>query len=46
LTQSLETTGGVVNEVNTTPGLHHHYFDREKGFPEPALALARALLQP
>ncbi len=23
--RALEETGGVVNEINTTPGLHHHY---------------------
>jgi cyanophycin synthetase len=23
--RSLQDTGGVVNEINTTPGLHHHY---------------------
>jgi D-alanine-D-alanine ligase-like ATP-grasp enzyme len=24
-TVSLEKSGGVINEINTTPGLHHHY---------------------
>lgn len=24
-TLPLEITGGVINEINTTPGLHHHY---------------------
>jgi cyanophycin synthetase len=24
ITEPLEKTGGVVNEINTTPGLHHH----------------------
>src|SRR5688572_17491425 len=45
-TQPLESSGGVINEVNTTPGLHHHYFSRNESFPEPALALAHVLLQP
>lgn len=24
-TLPLDKTGGVINEINTTPGLHHHY---------------------
>jgi cyanophycin synthetase len=28
---SLTTTGGVVLEVNTTPGYHYHYYQRERG---------------
>lgn len=40
----LEETGGMINELNTTPGLHHHY-DREKeSYPRPAIQALRALL--
>ncbi|UCD63475.1 MAG: hypothetical protein JSW34_12115 [Candidatus Zixiibacteriota bacterium] len=43
-TRPLEETGGVFNELNTTPGLHHH-FDREKeAYPPAALLALKALL--
>jgi len=29
ITKPLQDTGGVINEVNTTPGLHHHYLIEE-----------------
>jgi len=40
----LEETGGVINEVNTTPGLHHHYHLRNPGKVGPAIAVLRRLL--
>jgi cyanophycin synthetase len=32
---SLEKSGGVINEINTTPGLHHHFLinEEDKAFP-------------
>lgn len=41
---SLEQSGGVINEVNTTPGLHHHYQASRERFPQPAISIAAALL--
>jgi D-alanine-D-alanine ligase-like ATP-grasp enzyme len=40
----LEQSGGVVNEVNTTPGLHHHYDSAREKYPEPAVRAIGALL--
>jgi len=40
----LEKSGGVINEVNTTPGLHHHYDAARESFPEPAPRILRSLL--
>ncbi|MEW6323805.1 MAG: hypothetical protein AB1515_00300 [Nitrospirota bacterium] len=40
----LEQTGGVINEVNTTPGMHHHYDSQRERFPQAALQAARVLL--
>ncbi len=37
-------TGGAVNEVNTTPALHHHYDAAKEKFPRPALTIAAELL--
>jgi D-alanine-D-alanine ligase-like ATP-grasp enzyme len=42
--QPLEKTGGVINEVNTTPGLHHHYDIRSEKYPAVARDILRALL--
>jgi cyanophycin synthetase len=41
----LEKCGGVINEINTTPGLHHHY--GLSGNPEmpPAVVVLRHLLE-
>lgn len=33
----LEQSGGVVNEVNTTPALHHHYDANTEKYPQPAV---------
>ncbi|MCP4155025.1 MAG: cyanophycin synthetase, partial [bacterium] len=35
ISRALEETGGVVNEINTTPGIHHHYLinNPEEGVP-------------
>lgn len=30
ITVPLEESGGVINEINTTPGFHHHYLVSEK----------------
>lgn len=40
----LAKSGGVINEVNTTPGLHHHYDSSREPYPEAALRVVRALL--
>jgi len=44
-TASLEECGGAIIEVNTTPGLHHHYDLHREKFPKPAPRVVRALLQ-
>lgn len=44
-TVALEQSGGVINEVNTTPALHHHYEGRNARYPEVALHVVRALLK-
>ncbi len=43
LSVSLKKSGGVVLEVNTTPGLHLHYLTQNPGRP-PALPLLKCLL--
>jgi D-alanine-D-alanine ligase-like ATP-grasp enzyme len=40
----LRECGGVINEVNTTPALHHHYDPKREPFPAPALAIVKDLL--
>jgi cyanophycin synthetase len=40
----LEQSGGVLNEVNTTPGLHHHYISTMERRPQPAIPIADVLL--
>ena len=40
----LQVSGGVINEVNTTPALHHHYEPRAR-FPEMALLVLKAILR-
>jgi cyanophycin synthetase len=41
----LHRSGGVINEVNTTPALHHHYDLRRARYPEAALHVVRATLR-
>ena len=43
--KDLRSTGGTVNEVNTTPALHHHYNSQKEKYPLPALNIVRNLLQ-
>lgn len=41
---SLEASGGVISEINTTPGMHHHYrLPNDKGF-QPAHQVLQFLL--
>ncbi len=40
----LRESGGVINEVNTTPALHHHYKIDEEPYPRVALTAMSALL--
>jgi D-alanine-D-alanine ligase-like ATP-grasp enzyme len=40
----LRQAGGVINEVNTTPALHHHYDRAKEQHPEAAVRVLRALL--
>lgn len=44
----LPDTGGVINEINTTPGLHHHLLVArpEERVPVPAMILEYILSQP
>jgi len=41
----LHQSGGVFNEVNTTPALHHHYDLPRARYPEAALHVVRAILK-
>jgi D-alanine-D-alanine ligase-like ATP-grasp enzyme len=40
----LHRSGGVINEVNTTPALHHHYDVPQARYPQVALHVARAIV--
>ncbi|MBI5235113.1 MAG: hypothetical protein HY886_02560 [Deltaproteobacteria bacterium] len=40
----LKETGGIINEVNTTPALHHHYFPGDDEYPQTALLAVEMLL--
>lgn len=42
ITRPLSETGGVINEVNTNPGLHHHYLIAN---PENGVPVARLILE-
>jgi len=44
-TAPLDRTGGVINEINTTPGLHHHYNLRNSAGPGPAPIVLKHLLE-
>jgi len=41
----LAETSGVVNEVNTTPGLHHHYDSEQESYPRVALQIVTQMLE-
>jgi cyanophycin synthetase len=41
----LRASGGVINEVNTTPALHHHYDPSHQAYPEAAVLVLQALLR-
>ncbi len=41
ITKDLREVGGVVNEINTTPALHHHYDEGNESFPYPALIMVK-----
>jgi cyanophycin synthetase len=41
----LRESGGVINEVNTTPALHHHYDAGRQAYPEVAVLALQALLK-
>jgi len=45
VTTPLERSGGAINEVNTTPALHHHYDPTREACPEVAVQVARAALR-
>ena len=44
-TVPLEKSGGVISEVNTTPGLHHHYDSHIEKFPRAAVEAVTVLLK-
>jgi len=44
-TVPLEKSGGVISEVNTTPGLHHHYDCKTQRFPRSAVDALTVLLR-
>lgn len=41
----LSATGGVINEVNTTPALHHHYDPEREDYPRAAVLALDALIR-
>lgn len=44
VTGKLEACGGVINEVNTSPALHHHYDSKREDYPACARDIIEALL--
>ena len=44
-TVPLRESGGAINEVNTTPALHHHYDASREPYPAAALLTLEALLK-
>lgn len=45
ISKDLRETGGVVIEVNTTPGLHHHYDSSDEDYPEIILNIVKDLFE-
>jgi len=41
----LAQSGGVINEVNTTPALHHHYDLTRERYPKAALQVIQAIVR-
>jgi glutathione synthase/RimK-type ligase-like ATP-grasp enzyme len=41
----LRESGGVINEVNTTPALHHHYDASREPYPQAAVLALQALVK-
>ncbi len=46
IARPLADVGGCINEVNTTPALHHHYDSKAEAYPAVALTILRRLLSP
>jgi len=44
VSEALDGRNGVINEVNTTPALHHHYDAQQERYPDVALKAVSALL--
>ncbi len=44
ISKPLAETAGIINEVNTTPALHHHHNPATQRYPEPARHIIEALL--
>lgn len=44
ISRNLRETGGVINEANTTPALHHHYDSSTEAYPGPAFTIMQDLL--
>jgi cyanophycin synthetase len=45
ITADLEDCGGAILEINTTPGLHHHYDSKTELYPAVAVEVLTALLE-